>query len=486
MRGFYFHFKKTTKRIALCILLFVVALTLSTSRAPTTLEEVLSSNELRILTLMGSTTYFENAKGEDGFEYLLAKAFAKSLGVKLKVTPMTSLSGVLLAVGGPLGHLAAAGLTMTPERQERMHFSHPYYHVTQTLIYRNGSKRPKAVEDLYGGQLLVIQNSSHSERLSELKLEYPDLQWQAMEGVEMLDLMAMVHSGEADYAIVDSTSYLVDRSIYPKARAAFDISEPQPVAWAFPFHGDESLIDAANVFLKGFEKSGKLEALKKQSLNQTSGFNLAGSQLFLHRINTRLPKYEDMLKDIAKEYDIDWHLLAAIAYQESHWNAKATSPTGVRGLMMLTLPTAKEMGVSNRVDPKQSLEGGARYFLKTKSRLPAGITGIDRTLLAMAAYNVGMGHLEDARVLTDRDKRNPNVWEEVKKSLPLLQQKKYFSTVRHGYARGQEPVNYVKNILHYQAILKWHSLETQRRLEREHNLELPNSSDWNPNSLLSL
>ncbi|MDX2348959.1 MAG: hypothetical protein QNK32_01085, partial [Porticoccus sp.] len=94
MRGFYFHFKKTTKRIALCILLFVVALTLSTSRAPTTLEEVLSSNELRILTLMGSTTYFENAKGEDGFEYLLAKAFAKSLGVKLKVTPMTSLSGV--------------------------------------------------------------------------------------------------------------------------------------------------------------------------------------------------------------------------------------------------------------------------------------------------------------------------------------------------------------------------------------------------------
>jgi len=153
---------------------------------------------------------------------------------------------------------------------------------------------------------------------------------------------------------------------------------------------------------------------------------------------------------------------------------------------MLTLPTAKEMGVSNRVDPKQSLEGGAKYFLKTKSRLPAGITGVDRTLLAMAAYNVGMGHLEDARVLTDRDKRNPNLWEEVKKSLPLLQQKKYFSTVRHGYARGQEPVDYVKNILHYHAILKWHSLDTQRRLEREHNLELPNSSDWNPNSLLSL
>ncbi|MEH6466511.1 MAG: transglycosylase SLT domain-containing protein, partial [Porticoccus sp.] len=243
---------------------------------------------------------------------------------------------------------------------------------------------------------------------------------------------------------------------------------------------------AANTFLKDFEESGELEKLKNQSLYQTEGFNLAGSQLFLHRINARLPEYEPMFKDISKEYDIDWHLLAAIAYQESHWNAEAKSPTGVRGLMMLTLPTAKEMGVSDRLDPKQSLRGGVKYFLKVKSRLPSGIIGSERTLFAMAAYNVGMGHLEDARVLTDRDKRSPNIWEEVKKSLPLLQQKKYFSTVRHGYARGQEPVDYVKNILHYQAILKWHSLETQRRRDREQNLELPNSSDWNTNSLLSL
>ena len=486
MRGFYFHFKKTTKRITLCVLLFVVALTLSTSRAPTTLEEVLSNNELRILTLMGSTTYYKNAKGKNGFEYLLAKEFAETLGVELKVTAMNSLSGALLAVGGPRGHLAAAGLTITPERQKKMRFSNPYYYATQTLIYRNGSKRPKNIDDLDSAHLLVIPNSSHSERLSEMKLEHPDLQWQEVEGLEMLDLMAQVDSGEADYAIVDSTSYLVDRSIYPNARAAFNVSEPQPVAWAFSLHGDNSLIDAANTFLSNFEESGGLELLKNASLIQTKGFNLAGSQLFLRRINTRLPKYEEILKAIAKEYNIDRHLLAAIAYQESHWNANATSPTGVRGLMMLTLPTAKEMGVSDRLDPKQSLTGGVKYFLKTKSRLPKSITGEDRTLFALAAYNVGMGHLEDARVLTDRDKRNPNLWEEVKKSLPLLQQKKYFSTVRHGYARGQEPVGYVQNIIHYRAILKWHSLEAQRRTEREQDFDLPNSSDWNPNSLLSL
>lgn len=486
MVGFYFHLKKTTKRILLCTILFVIALTLSTSRAPTTLEEVLSNNELRITTLMGSTTYFKNAKGENGFEYLLAKAFANTLGVELKVTTIDSLSGVLLSVGGPRGHLAAAGLTVTADRQKKMRFSNPYYQVTQTLIYRNGSKRPKKIEDLYGGRLLVIPNSSHREKLSELKLEYPELQWEEVEGLEMLELMAQVDSAEADYAVVDSSSYLVDRSIYPNARAAFDLSEPQPIAWAFPLHGDNSLIDAANAFLKEFDQSGKLARLKKQSLNQKDGFNLAGSQLFLKRINTRLPKHEKLFKEVAKTYNVDWHLLAAIAYQESHWNAKAKSPTGVRGLMMLTLPTAKEMEVSDRLDPRQSLEGGVKYFLKTKSRIPKDITDPDRTLLALAAYNVGMGHLEDARVLTDRDNKNPDLWKDVKNYLPLLQQKKYFSTVRHGYARGHEPVAYVQNILRYKAMLEWLSLEAQRRQEKNQNPDLPNSSDWNPDSLLSL
>ena len=153
---------------------------------------------------------------------------------------------------------------------------------------------------------------------------------------------------------------------------------------------------------------------------------------------------------------------------------------------MLTLPTAKEMGVKNRRDARQSLEGGVKYFLKTKSRIPDDITEPDRTLLALAAYNVGMGHLEDARVLTDRDNKNPDLWKDVKTYLPLLQQKKYFSTVRHGYARGREPVDYVQNILHYKSILEWTSLEKLRQKEQKAKPELPNSSDWDPDSLLSL
>lgn len=486
MLGFYFHLKKTTKRILYGLLLFLFALTLTTSRAPTSLEEVVNQGELRIVTLMGSTTYFQNAKGEGGFEYWLARAFAEHLGVELKVTPRESVSGVIVAIGGPLGDMAAAGLTVTPQRLKTLRFSRPYYEVTQKLIYRNGSKKPRNIGDLSGGQLLVIPQSSHSERLKELKGELPSLEWREAPGLEMLDLMAMVDSGEVEYAIVDSISFLVDRGIYPRARGAFDISDPQPIAWAFPGHGDDSLLEAANRFLDEYEASGDLDRLKKRTLIQANEFNFAGSQLFMKRVSSRLPDYLGMFQEVAQEYNIDWQLLAAIAYQESHWDHKATSPTGVRGLMMLTLPTADEMGIEDRLEPRQSLDGGVRYFLKTKSRIPEGITEPDRTWFAMAAYNVGLGHLEDARVLTQRAGRNPDLWNDVKEFLPLLQQKKYYSTVKYGYARGYEPVTYVRNVRHYQTILNWHALDEKRRLERENRLELPNSSDWNTGSMLSL
>ena len=490
MVEFFFHLKKTTKRILSYTLLFLFALILTTSRAPTTLEEVQNNGVLRVVTLPGSTTYFENAKGQDGFEYILTKAFADSLGVSLEVTPMPSLTSVLLAIGGPNGHMGAAGLTITPKRQQTFRFSQPYYWVEQKLLYKNGTKRPKKIEDLVkglgSGTLLAMANSSHSERLAQLKLEYPNLKWQETKGLEMQDLMSMVHSGEVNYAVIDSTAYAIDRAIYPKARAAFNLSAPEAVGWAFPLHGDSSLIQAANQFISDYESSGKLEKLKQQSLEQTHKFNQAGSQLFKKMLLTRLPKYQDLFQEIAQKNNMDWHLLSAISYQESHWNPKAKSPTGVRGLMMLTRPTAKEMGVTDRVDPRQSIEGGVKYFLQTKSRIPKDITDPDRTLLALAAYNVGMGHLEDARVLTERAGKNPDLWQDVKEFLPLLEKKQYYSTVRYGYAKGREPVQYVENILRYKSVLKRHSLERQLQKDKQTIPEIPNSSDWSPDALLSL
>ena len=178
-------------------------------------------------------------------------------------------------------------------------------------------------------------------------------------------------------------------------------------------------------------------------------FDYVDQLKFIERFSTRLPNYESYFRQTAKTYDLDWRFLAAMSYQESHWNERARSPSGVRGMMMLTLDTAKQVKVTNRLDPQQSIQGGARYIRQLIGRIPERIQEPDRIWLALAAYNVGFGHLEDARIITEIQGRNPDKWQEVKTSLPLLTQQKWYKQTANGYARGNEPVKYVDNIRKY-------------------------------------
>lgn len=455
--------KRSLHRLALMLVICGLCLTLSTSRTASTLESVLDKGVLRVISMIGPTIYFHDTRGDNGFEYLLAKQFARQLNVQLDLTVMDDLAAILNAAGGPKGHFATASLTATKERQQFLRFTKPYTTVRETLIYRLGQRRPKSLGDVIGGRLIVLPDSSHVERLEALqRSEFPDLQWEAIAASDMLELMQMIHDGEADYAVVDSSAFAVNRGLYPRARRAFDLSQDQPIAWAFPAHGDDSLLKAANRFLISYEASGDLQRLQDRFFGHTDNFSVGGSQLFRHRIQSRLSNYEALFKTIAEKNQVDWLLLAAIAYQESHWNPRAKSPTGVRGLMMLTRTTAKEVGVSNRLDAEQSLRGGTEYLLQMKKRIPKDIVEPDRTWLALAAYNIGYGHLEDARVLTERHGDNPDRWQDIRKYLPLLQQKKYYSTLRHGFARGRESVQYVRNIRHFHSILRWHHIEKER------------------------
>jgi len=478
MLGPKYHIKKTVRRIVLLGMVLGLGLILSTSRSPSVLETILSKGVLRIITFRGPTTYFENAKGPTGFEYLLAKSFADSLGVELQTTVMEGINPAFNAIGGPKGDFAAAGLTVTDARHMQMRFSRPYDSITQKLIYRMGSRRPQSLDDLESGLLLAIANSSHTEQLEELKKEHPNLKWEEYPWVEMLELMEFVQNEEADYAIVDSNAFQINRNYHPKVQAAFDISEPQDIAWAFPNHGDDSLLTAANHFLNNFAATGQLQRLKNRFAGHVDKFNFADSQLFHHRIKVRLPQFLGAFLEAEAKFELDWHLIAAIAYQESHWNPEAVSPTEVKGLMMLTHDTSKEMGITDRLDPRQSIDGGVRYFLKTRKRIPGDILEPDRTWLALAAYNIGMGHLEDARVLTERHGKDPDLWENVREHLPLLEQRRYYTTVRHGYARGQEPVDYVQNIRNYKTILQWGSLTDQRKEDREAKNDDFDLWDW--------
>ncbi|HEY7883654.1 MAG TPA: membrane-bound lytic murein transglycosylase MltF, partial [Cellvibrionaceae bacterium] len=282
--------------------------------------------------------------------------------------------------------------------------------------------------------------------------------------LEMIDLIEMVHRGEIDFTVVDSNAFDINRHVFPRARAAFTLGEPEPLAWAFPKRADTSLFERAEAYLQSIQESGALEQLVRTFFETPDPVSRGGALLFTHRLEHRLPQWHEPLQKAAEEVGLSWQLLAAVSYQESHWNPNARSPTGVRGLMMLTQITAAEMGVSNRLNPEQSINGGARYLRGLYDRLPERITEPERTWFALAAYNVGMGHLEDARILTQRHGGNPDSWDDVAEHLPLLAKRQYYRDTRYGYARGWEPVEYVRNIRQFLDIIVWHDQQEQRRL----------------------
>jgi membrane-bound lytic murein transglycosylase F len=418
---------------------------------------------LRIITRNGPTTYFENKNGPTGFEYELARLFAESLEVKLEVTVVHSLEEIFSALEKNEVHIAAAGLTITEQRQKRLNFSSPYMDVSQYVLYRTDNLRPKSPSDLINSRITIMANSSHDEILNDLQLEYPALKWRAPTDVETTDLLDMLSDGEIDFTILDSNEYLANRGFYPRLNIAFEIGNPGKLAWALPGTIKTPEIGSQlEKFFKEIEKNGTLRQLEERFYSHSEQVNRIGSLTFKQAVNKRLPKYIDLIQKIANEYAIDWRLLASISYQESHWNPRAKSPTGVRGMMMLTLPTAKEMGTKNRLDAEQSLRGGARYFNKILQRLPSSVEEPDRTWFALAAYNVGTGHLEDARKITQKRNGNPNKWADVKDSLPLLQKNRWYKDTKHGYARGNEPVNYVQNIRHYYNLMNWTELSKNR------------------------
>jgi membrane-bound lytic murein transglycosylase F len=265
----------------------------------------------------------------------------------------------------------------------------------------------------------------------------------------------MVSDQLIEYTVMDSNDLSVNRHFYPEVKPAFAISDPEPLAWAFPRSEDNSLLDTAITFFNKIRQNGTLNQLLERYYGHIEKFDYVGTRRYLRDIEQRLPAYRDIFMAAAEEAGMDWRLLAAIGYQESHWNPEAVSPTGVRGIMMLTRDAATDIGIEDRRDPEQSIQGGTGYLVRMLQNIPERVPEPDRTWLALAAYNVGLGHLEDARILTQKNKGNSDRWVDVKKNLPLLSQKKWFKQTRYGYARGREPVRYVENIRTYYDILVW-------------------------------
>ncbi|MFK5892338.1 MAG: membrane-bound lytic murein transglycosylase MltF [Pseudomonadota bacterium] len=439
--------------IAILVCIFLT----SCIKAPDKLQQVKNSGELKVLIRNIPGVYYEGPFGPVGFDYELVKHFADYLDVKLVLINKPSVTDMLFTLKNHQADMATGRIIITEQRQKQYNFSTAYQHLNQTLVYRSGTRRPKKIHELNNMMLEVVKNSSQEELLISLKKSLlPKLEWHSNNEASVESLLALVNEKIIDFTIANSDEIKINQRFYPELRTAFSLAQDQAISWAFKQSSNNlSLVREANKFLAEFKKSHQLTILTERYYGHIDRFDYVGTRAFQKHIQTRLPKFQPWFEKAGKDQKLDWNFLAAMSYQESHWKINAISPTGVRGLMMLTNATAEYIGVNNRLSPYQSIFGGAEYYAKLLKRLPDEVKEPDRALFALAAYNMGYGHLFDARKLCKKRGLDNTKWANLKQVLPLLQRAKWHQQTRYGYARGNEAVHYVQNIRKYYDILKW-------------------------------
>jgi len=419
-------------------------------------DKILEKKVLNVVFLNAPTSYYIGADGPQGFEYDLIKAYADSLGVDLNITTANTIKEAIKLSKNKNIDITSASLTRTKKREKTFNFGPSYFEVQEQVVCYRGmlgsGKFPRDVEGLSGLKITIGEDTSYSETVESLVADGYDINATISSEYSTEELLGQVASHKIDCTIVDSNIYSLNHRYFTEIALAFTISGREQLAWVLA--PDSKKLEASMYsWLNNFNQSRKMAALKDHYYSYVLFFDYYNTKMFYKRIKSRLPKYKKIFVSVGKKYDIPWKLLAAISYQESHWNPRAKSFTGVRGMMMLTRKTAKILGVKNRLNPKQSIMGGTRHIRQMIKSVPKEVKGENRLKFALAAYNIGLWHIKDAQKLAKKIGYDENSWNDLKKVLPLLAQKRYYRTLRHGYARGNEAVKYVDSIYNFKDIL---------------------------------
>lgn len=441
----------------------------SRNPSPRVLDEIRARGELRVVTINSPTSYYLGTHGAEGLEFALARTFAQDLGVTLVITPVPNVAAMQVELAANRADIAAAQITADAGWLFVGDAANPYEQIEQLVVYKRGETRPRGTLQIESAKLAVRSASAQEQILQKLKSTVaPNLEWVGT-APSSADPLEDVDSGQANYAIVDAREYSFARHLYPNVFVGFSLPSKRPAQWVVRKNAPD-LLAAVNWFFRSLVRSGQLAQFSAQASGDSRKFEYLESREFQSNLTARLGPYRTWFEEASKKTGIDWRLLAAIGYQESKWNPKAESGDGALGVMMLTADTAEAMGVTDRTDPHQSIFAGARYFAEVRDKIPARIHEPDRTWLAVASYNVGFGHLEDARVLAQTRGKDPDSWTDVREHLPLLAQERWYTRAKRGYARGWEPVQFVDRVQRFLTLLEWQPTEaiaSETRVEPE-------------------
>jgi membrane-bound lytic murein transglycosylase F len=401
-----------------------------------------------------------------GFEHDLLARFASENHLELRAVTAESATDLIRQIGRGDAQIGLGGLyrpdVPTKRRGRYAHarvdpdkqvlWTHGITSVEPVLIYNADGYKPRSWSDLAGAQVAYLPDTGVELGFTRIRAEHPDVKWLPLDLASADALIAQVDDASVDYAVVTSADVALARNVHLSFDVAFSAGQKRELAWALPASGAK-LRDRLDAFIDRVRRDGTLSQLLDRYFAPAKNLGRLDAGALHDRIETLLPALRGYFQDAQDETGLDWRLLAAIAYQESQWDADATSETGVRGIMQMTEDTAKQVGLSNRLDAETSIIAAARYLRNLRDKLPKRITEPDRTWMMLAAFNIGIGHLEDARVLTQRMKGNPDHWNDVRKALPLLADPAYFGQAKLGYARGGMPVAFVQRVRAYYDIL---------------------------------
>ncbi len=416
------------------------------------LEAIKARGELVLITRNNFACYYEASHGHAGFEYELARAFADHLGVRLRPLIIEDEADMVEALLQGKADIIAAGFPFGSPSTRLLAFGPGYLPVREQVVGRRGGPEVTSEKDLSQMPIWLSGNSGSLEQLRKLKTNHPALTWHTLAEYSSEEMLHMVWTNAIPFTIVESTAFIMNRRFYPELVVQMDLGDSRQLRWAMNPQSRQLHREVAKWFANRSAQD-VVANLSSHYYSHLEDFDYVDIARYRRRIFNRLPKYKEHFQEAARQFGLDWQLVAAQAYQESHWNPRAKSFTGVRGIMMLTQETAKLVGLKNRLAEKEGIYAGTKYLARLHGMLNQTIPEPDRTLMALAAYNLGPGHLQDARELARRLGKSPNAWGSVREVLPLLQQKKYYKTVKHGYARGKEAVQYVDRIRTYHKVL---------------------------------
>jgi len=455
MKKFYFNYFILINLISLLLLFVFLSISIRNKELGSDLnriEKIKRTGILRLITNNSINTYYYYNGQPTGFEYDLAREFANFLNVDIDiVTPGWNNMFSYLEQGK--GDFIASGLAITKDRLEKVNFSIPYMTIQQHIVHHKLVFGPKNIEDLKFRTIHIRRGTSYHSRLEEIKNGGVDCNYILHDNIPTEELIGMVNDREIRFTVADNNIAYLNQRHFPDIRIGIALQQKESLAWAVNKH-DSHMLEQINKFFLYANETGLLKQISDKyyaNIEDTDPFDL---KRFHQRIKTRLPKYKKIIVEESIKYGFDWKLLAAVIYQESHFNPNAKSFTNVRGLMQVTTITAEEMGIKNRLKPSQSIKAGIKYLDKMVKKFDYLDDEYERNLFALASYNIGYGHVIDAIQIAKDMGLDEIKWQSLKTTLPLLSKSKYYKKTKYGYARGWEPVQYVERILTYYDILK--------------------------------